>query len=439
MKRKTAYFRFCALLLLVTLYTSAITARAETPDSTPFITTLINKRHPFVGEEILLTYTLNFKDVAPKISNEVMPLLQGVWAKESPPERFIKSSPTKVQGETFRSAVVKQFRLVPLQSGQIPLSGYRMQCIQQKNQMEASAKEVKESVISIAAPPLTLSARPLPEPIPENFSGAVGTFAFDLVADKQKIGAGEPLSLKIVITGTGSLNTLQLPALNLPESFRHNPPERSGSFNQNSGVTSGTLTSTTLTWPQSVGDFMIPAIRFAVFNPETEQFQTLLSKPLTITVEGGLFKKIADQQTLPIFGEQKNTLFPERMMTVLIIVLLLLTIAATLLIRSKKQKITTRRQHDTASEHPQKSARSAYEIKQKLFTTLDGAGIKKPGALTRKELENELQRININEEIRQEIPAVLDSLDKNLYTPSARLHESMIKRVNALIAALNKS
>ncbi|MEI8102125.1 MAG: BatD family protein [Chlorobium sp.] len=439
MERILASWRFCALLLLVTLYVSVQTARAENPNSTPFLTSSISKRDFFVGEEILLTYTLNFKDVAPKIFSEVSPFFQGVWVKESPPERFIKSTPTKVQGKTFRSAVVKQFRLVPLQSGNIPISGYRMQCLVQKLETSANPKRVKERVISIAAPPLTLSARPLPEPIPENFSWAVGSFSFDLLADKQKVRAGEPLSLKMIITGTGSLHTLQLPTLNLPESFRHNPPERSSHYNKESRIPSGTITSTTITWPQSTGDFRIPAIRLTVFNPETEHYQTLLSKPLNITIARGVVKNIADQQTRHFPGESESNLYPPIMITAIFIGLLLLTMTATLLSRSKKRKKAGQRHHNSEPQHSQNTAKTAGEMKQKLFTTLDKTGIKQPGALTRRELENALQRININCEIRAEIPAVLDSLDKILYTPSAKLPESMINKVNTLIEALTKS
>ena len=90
--------------MLVIAFTAvpAIAGAAVNRTGKLFIGATINNSLPYIGQEVFLTYTLYFKEVAPKISNETAPLLKGVWTKETVPERFIKSSPTSIQGELFR-------------------------------------------------------------------------------------------------------------------------------------------------------------------------------------------------------------------------------------------------------------------------------------------------------------------------------------------------
>jgi len=428
------------LLLIALFYTPAITGASENQDNKPFLTSSTSNTHPFVGQEILLTYTLYFRDIAPKISSEKNPSFQGLWAKENVPDRFIKSIQTTIQGEHFRSAVVKQFRLVPIQSGMITVSGYKMQCVLPPPNMTTGGKELSDSHIQITAPALVISARALPEPVPEGFSGAVGNFSLEVHADKLNLRIGEPLSLTLKLTGAGSLYTLELPNLHLPESFRQNPPERTTTLKKESELTSGSITSTLIAWPQSEGDFQIPAQRLVAFNPETRQFSTLLSKPLTITVTRAQEAMMSEEKPSDTALGKKINFFPLLIGAILIIVLLITGISFVL--RNKHQKDTNTALDNTAGLRSD-SDNSAGKMKQKLLTALEKAGINSPGCLTREELKQALQEINITDETQTELPGVLDSLDKIIYSPSekkeTRLPEGMVAKINALVHELIKS
>ena len=81
-------------------------------------------------------------------------------------------------------------------------------------------------------------------------------------------------------------------------------------------------------------------------------------------------------------------------------------------------------------------------MKQQLFTQLEAAGMNNAGAMTRRELDEALQRLKVSTEERLEFSAVLDSLDQILYTPSAKkerpIPEAIVEKVNALLALLKK-
>ena len=423
------------LCLLVIAFTSipAIAGAEVNPANKLFIASTVNNSLPYTGQEILLTYTLFFKETAPKISNETAPLLKGVWTKETVPERFIKSSQTSVKGELFRYAVVKQFKLVPLQSGKITVSGYSILCNLPQDQGASGGEERPETHLRITAPDVVISVRALPEPVPAGFAGAIGTFKQELVADKLKLRAGEPISLKLLLTGTGSLLTLKLPDIHLPESFRQNPPEITTSSSVNSFPSTGTITTTITAWPQSSGEYEIAPLRTVTFNPDTKQYSTLVSKPISITVahaSEGTTNKVAPGSSVT----EKNTFMSPLLIVTAVALLFLMTRATTILVR-RKQMNPEKGKGQTGSDT------TAENLKLELFLLLEKAGIKSPGGLTRVELKNALQEIGLPRDVQAEIPAVLDSLDRILYSPTekkeASAPDSIVERVNFLRKALS--
>jgi hypothetical protein len=429
------------MLIFAVLCAPALATASEIRENQPFLVSSINNTHPFVGQEVLLTYRLYFSNVAPKISEETAPSLQGLWARQTEPERFIKSIPVTVQGKQFRGAVVKQFRLVPIQSGRITISGYNMLCTLLQEHADPDGKELPENRIRITAPAITISAQNLPEPVPEKLSGAVGSFSINLITDKQNLRIGEPLSLKLILTGTGSLFTLELPDIVLPESFRHNPAERTTSLTKDAETTSGTITATIIAWPQSAGDFQIPALSLVVFNPETRQFSTIHSNELSIRVlpaeQGAGEEKPFDTST-----EKKRTTTPP-FIAIGMGLLVLMSAAAIVLVRKKRLHDAANPGTGSTGEHPPENGKTARTMKQQLFSLLVEAGIQSPEGMTRKELNEALQEINISDETRSELTTALDSLDRILYTPArekeSRIPERITITVNTLLAALKKA
>ncbi len=441
-----ARYRYRPLFVLVMalLCVPAIAGASRLQGNKPFLASSINNSHPFTGQEILLTYTLYFRDIAPKISREVPPSFQGFWAKESGSERFIKSLPATVQGEHFRCAVIKQFKLVPIQSGKITVSGYSMLCTLPQNDIGIEGKELPDSSIGITAPAITISARALPLPVPKKHSGAVGIFSLSLSTDKEKLNIGEPLSVKLTLTGTGSLLTLELPDIQLPESFRQNPPERAINLVKSSGTTSsGSITSTTLAWALSEGNFQIPAVTLVVFNPDTQQFSTLHSKSLAIQVNAAAQKATrAEEKSLSTPSEKKGS---ENILLSTVTVAILLLTSGALIVLIKKRELTNAKKMvaEGAANPSPETGRSAKTMKQQLMALLAEAGIKSPGGMTRIELQDALQEINLPDEARTELPEVLDSLDKILYSHSeakeSRIPDRIKAKVNALLHALKKA
>ncbi len=407
------------LMLMLTCSLALAAPGGGNGSGRPFIVSTVSNSRPWVGEEALLTYTLYFKDLAPKISNEENPSFKGLWAKETDSGRYIKSTPAVVRGEKLRGAVIKQFRISPLEKGTINISGYTMLCDLPVEQRKNSTDNSPDIRFRITAPELSVTARALPEPVPAGFSGAVGSFRLELLADRQTLRAGEPVILKLVITGSGSLLTLKPPTLNLPESFRQSPPETTTNLQSDGTGSAGSMTVTITAWPQSAGLFTISPLKTVVFNPVTGRFDLPGSNAIVIRVTPPLHpNEAAELKAAGSLRQQpaENT----RWITGAILGLLLLIGAGVLIARKKPSNRLKSTTADSSRPPGEASGESAGTLKQLLLLELERAGINVPGRLTRKELEAALQSLNIAAEAQLECPSLLDALDRLLYTPAGK-------------------
>lgn len=423
MKRALHQFHLLFQLVLALLYAPVSAANMPQGQEQPFLTSTLSSNRPYVGEEVLLTYTLYFRDTAPRISDEVTPSLRGLWAKEAKPERFIRSIPVTYRGEPRRCAVIKRFRLVPLQAGKITVIGYSMNCAVPAGKPSVGGTEPPDIITGITAPPVTLDARPLPGTLPRGYSGAVGTFSLELFADRKKVHAGEPISLNTRVSGKGSLLTLAMPGLQLPESFRRGTSETKSSLQSESAVSSGSTTSTTVVWPQTPGNFTIPPLRMHMFDPQSGKFRSVESSPLTLNVDQPLnsaraLPKSEDKTPAPETSPQDEQK-PFRIPFIFFAALagLLLAVTAILLAVKKRQPPL---QEASQPEAPAETGNSPQEVKKLIFSLIEQAGVNGAAGLTRNQLKIELQKkTEISLDQFAELTTFLDMIDRILFTSAA--------------------
>ena len=117
---------------------------------------------------------------------------------------------------------------------------------------------------------------------PADYRGAVGQYNIVTQASPVNVHAGDSITLNLGIVGTGPMELVQAPPLSeLPElkEFKVSNQPLAGYVKDDSKVFSTTIR------PRQAGITEIPAIPFSFFNPETEQFETVRSSPIKITVE----------------------------------------------------------------------------------------------------------------------------------------------------------
>jgi hypothetical protein len=141
---------------------------------------------------------------------------------------------------------------------------------------------------------------------PESFAGAVGSgFSLTVSANRTVVKVGEPIALEFELRGDGNLETAALPRLDaaglLPAAqFRVPDGEIAGRVEE--GVKRFTATVRVL----SAGVTEIPALEYAWFDPTTEQFQKVHSRPIALSVGNARIVDAADVQSSERFADQSN-------------------------------------------------------------------------------------------------------------------------------------
>ncbi len=118
---------------------------------------------------------------------------------------------------------------------------------------------------------------------PADYRGAVGQYRVITQATPTKVNAGDPITLKIGIVGTGPMELVQAPPLaelnSLTADFKVSDEPLAGFVQDDTKVFSTTIR------PRREGVAQIPPISFSFFDPDTESFQTVMSEPISITVD----------------------------------------------------------------------------------------------------------------------------------------------------------
>ena len=122
---------------------------------------------------------------------------------------------------------------------------------------------------------------------PSGFSGAIGAgFLFKVEASRTVVSAGEPINLRLIIFGEGSLDGLPAPNIvdSLPkEDFSILESSTGGVIDEENNSKEFQISVRALN--ENVTG--IPAIKFNFFNPDSGNFETVLSDPIALSVGKG--------------------------------------------------------------------------------------------------------------------------------------------------------
>src|SRR5882724_2366015 len=139
--------------------------------------------------------------------------------------------------------------------------------------------------VEIKSEPVALEVKPLPPNAPASFSGAIGNFTMTTDAKPKSVQVGDPITVTSTISGRGNFDRVSAPIAEDERGWHKYPP--SSKFKQDDEVgISGTKTFETVFSPNEKKQ-SVPLVAFSYFDPVKEQYVTLRSDPIAITVQGG--------------------------------------------------------------------------------------------------------------------------------------------------------
>lgn len=258
-----------------------------------FIKVSANKRKVYEQEPILLTYKVYTLVDLTQLEGK-MPELTGFHTQEIPLPQQKSFHIESVNGKAYRTVTWSQYVMFPQMTGklQIPSITFKGIVVQQNRAVDpfeaffnggSGYVEVKRN---IEAPAINIEVLPLPQR-PANFSGGVGRFNISAQVNKSEVKAGTPLSLRVVVGGTGNLKLIKQPEVVFPKDWDKYDPKVTDKTKLTANGLEGNMVYDILVVPRNQGHYTIPPIELTYYDTSLNQYKTVKTQSIDVDVLKG--------------------------------------------------------------------------------------------------------------------------------------------------------
>jgi hypothetical protein len=154
-----------------------------------------------------------------------------------------------------------------------------------------------EKQLTLTSDAVTQTVRPLPlANRPSDFNGALGQFNVTAQASPDHVTAGDPITLKLAVSGQGNFDRVFTPVLGNSANWKTYKPV--GRFTPDDSVgLAGTKTFEQAVVPLQSGELKIPSLYFSYFDPEANQYVTRSTAPIDVDVAPASAASVANATT----------------------------------------------------------------------------------------------------------------------------------------------
>jgi len=252
-----------------------------------FMRLVVPRTNIYLGEIVLGTYELYLRDGVSGWANLqfTSQSAEGVTLGKT-----VEGQQRRVQlGSASFTVVPLAFTITPIKTGPItigPVTATISYTQRPRNQSEMFFGAPRVPV-SLATDALALQCSPVPsEQAPRGFGGAVGNYSMNVSVGPTNVAAGDPITVRVEITGRGALDGLALPEQAAWQNFKTYPPTSKVDYSDQLGM-SGTKTFEQIISPENSDLHELPPLQFSFFDPNTGNFRTLTQPATPLTVRPG--------------------------------------------------------------------------------------------------------------------------------------------------------
>ena len=253
----------------------------------------ISKNNPYLNEGITVTYKLYFRN--PISISDVQelesPSYGDFWSHLIKIGRAEINMRGSFKGEPYNEVIWRKAVLYPQKTGKLILEPLTLNL---SLNLPSNRKDLfGRRILTQAQKMITtgkdiIRVKGLPQNNkPDNFSGAVGEFDFDVILNKNALKATESFQVKIKVKGKGNLKLFNLPPINVPNTLEVYEPEHEENIQITVSGMEGFIEDNYTIVPEYQGKYPIPPVKFTYFNPQTALYKTLNSQDLLVDVFDG--------------------------------------------------------------------------------------------------------------------------------------------------------
>jgi hypothetical protein len=223
------------------------------------------------------------------------------------------SATEMVNGKKFQVRTVRKVQLYPLQAGLFTIDPMEV-----RNKVEFSTSAVKKKTeqeitegvmpsedelfstpgfkvceTSMRTEPVAIKVNALPaNGKPDDYNGATGRFTVSASVIKDELARNEEGDLVLTIEGKGNFTQLVPPLVAWPKAVEGFEPEVKDSLNKDISPLGGKRVFRFHFVSTQAGTYIIPAISFSFFDPDSNRYKTASTKPITVKVTEAAGKKL---------------------------------------------------------------------------------------------------------------------------------------------------
>lgn len=458
-----------------------------------YIVANIDKINPYQGEQVVVTYKLYTRVAISNYGYNKIPSFSGFWSYDLIKDKDkLEQYREVIDGQQYDVAVLRKMALFPQKSGALQIDPLEMECIVQtlvrmQNSFDAFFNDpfsnspfvtYQETKRKIASNAIVVNVKPLPtNNKPADFNNNVGKFTVSAKVNKDKAKSNEAITLKYTISGKGNFQLIEKPELNLPSDIEVYEPKIIDNINYAGNIVNGSRTYEFLIIPRNGGEFVINPIPFSYFDVTNNQYVTLNTDEIKLTIEKGaenlnntasnysvnkqdvkyVNKDIRYIKTKALNIDNSNHIFFGSTLFIILIILPLIILAVFILIlrkkiiessnislvRNKKASKEATKRLKTAKKYLHQNNKKQFyeEISKALWGYVSDKCNINNAELSKEILFSTLKNKEIDENIIKEYIEIIDKCEFARFAPTVHVDslENTYNEASAIIEKIDKN
>ena len=256
-----------------------------------FIVAEVSNKNPYVNEPLKVIYRIYFDPRVQigNITNIKKPKYNGFWSQFYDANR--PAIQAQYKGKTYGMSVLGSAVLYPLEAGNKPIEPFTFEAevefpTKERDMIGNPIYATANKKLSSGTQNVTVKALPTAGK-PDDFSGAVGSFDFNVTPSKTTLKSNESLKLNITVSGNGNLKLFSLPKPEVPSALEMYDPEHNENVDTQLQGMTGSISDDYTIVPQYKGKYPIKPLQFSYFDLNSKTYKTITSAPILVDVQDG--------------------------------------------------------------------------------------------------------------------------------------------------------
>lgn len=263
-----------------------------------------SRTEAFWGEQINVSFYLYTRYSITNVEFVKLPSFSGFWVETLNEPRQLNYQTKVYNGKQYYVALIKSVALFPVTSGVLKVEPMELNVDIERPPRDFFDFFGINQRLKIESKPITINVSVLPvENKPEDFSGGVGKFGITAALDRDSAVGGAPINLIIRVSGTGNIRLIEKPKIPTIPNLKILEPETKEDIQTTGNTIKGTKEFRFPVIAQADGEYYIPEIKIAYFDPLKKKYETIQTTGLKFTASGtSAIAVVTEQGGIKVLG-----------------------------------------------------------------------------------------------------------------------------------------